>query len=68
MKIHSLSSINPIFALRLFCCYQVLMPQKFLNGPSVITILEQMSVEAVPECMARQVFDKLGLRPFTQWQ
>jgi hypothetical protein len=68
MKIHSFSSINTIFALRLFCCYQVLMPQKFLNGPNVMTILEQMSGEAVPECMARHVFDKSGLRPLTQWQ
>ncbi len=40
----------------------ILMPQQFLDRSNIITILKQMSGKAVPECMARHVLDKAGLR------
>jgi len=43
-------------------CAHILMPQQLLDRSNIITILEQMSREAVPKRMARDVFDKAGLR------
>ena len=43
-------------------CAHILMPQQFLDRSNIITILKQMSGEAVPECMARHVLDKASLR------
>jgi hypothetical protein len=37
------------------------MPQQLLDRSNVITILEQMSSETVPECMARDAFDPVAV-------
>src|SRR4030043_1864999 len=38
------------------------MPQQLLDRSDIITILKKMSSEAVPESVARRVFDKASLR------
>ena len=42
-------------------CAHILVPQQLLDRSNIITILKQMSSEAVPECMARHVLNKPGL-------